>query len=273
MIGHTSGRPGRCRYRAAVPDRQMLAGALPVLAAPPDGGDAREWFIFADPDDIEHEVRADLSWLMSTWTCIFGRGCLGINADRPGDACCTHGAYYVDVADERRVRAAVKELTPELWERHGTRVQAVTDELDGEPARKTRVVEGVCVYFNRGPENYGCALHSLAVQTGRNPMDTKPYVCWQVPLRREWEDLGEGRSLTVVSEFSRDAWGDGGAELSWWCTRSALAHAGGAVPVYRTYEPELRELLGDPAYDLLRDVCDRRWTQGGTVVPLPLVER
>lgn len=241
----------------------------------------REWLVLPDPADPEHEIRADLTWLLSTWTCIFGRGCLGINDERPGDACCTHGAYYVDADDERRVKAAARELTAETWERHGTRVQAVTDELDGEPARKTRVVDDVCVYFNRGPENYGCALHALALRTGRNPMDTKPYVCWQVPLRREWDDLGGGRSRTVVSEFSREAWGEGGGDLSWWCSRSELAHGAGNEPVFRTYEPELRELLGTPAYDALREACDAKWAQGrtgpggtsGPVVRLPLVER
>ena len=234
---------------------------------------AREWLVFTDPADAEHEIRADLTWLLSTWACIFGRGCLGINEVRPGDACCTHGAFYVDTADERRVKKAVRELTPETWERHGTRVQTVTEELEGEPARKTRVIDDVCVYFNRGPENYGCALHALALRTGRSIIDTKPYVCWQVPLRREWEDVGDGRSRTVVSEFSRAAWGEGGAELSWWCSQSERAHAAGSEPVFRTYEPELRQLLGGLAYDELRARCDARWASGGAVVRLPLVER
>ncbi len=233
----------------------------------------REWLVFVDPADEGHEIRADLTWLLSTWTCIFGRGCLGINEERPGDACCTHGAYYVDADDERRVKKAVRELTPQTWERHGTRVQTVTDELDGEPARKTRVIDDVCVYFNRGPSDYGCALHALALRTGRSIMETKPYVCWQVPIRREWEDLGEERSRTEVSEFSREAWGEGGADLSWWCTRSHRAHAAGGEPVFRTYEAELRELLGDPAYDVLRLTCDARWAGGGAVNYLPLVER
>jgi hypothetical protein len=237
---------------------------------------------FADPDDPAHEIRADLTWLLSHWACIFGRGCRGVNAQRPGDACCTHGAYFVDADDERRVRAEARLLTPELWERHGTRRLFVTDELDGEPARKTAVVDEVCVFFNRDESSaaYGCALHHLATRTGRHFMATKPEVCWQVPLRREWEDLSEaeGRGAarftgrTTLGEFSREAWGEGGADLSWWCSSAHSAHAAGSRPIVVTYETELRELIGDAAYDVLREYCDQRLAQGGPVAVLPLTE-
>ena len=243
-----------------------------TLHAPP--GPPREWVSFADPDDPGHEIRADLTWLLSRWGCIFGNGCHGINDERPGDACCTHGAYFVDAADERRVRAEARALTPELWERHGTRRLFVTDELDGEPARKTAVLDDVCVFFNRDETSdaYGCALHHLATRTGRHFMATKPEVCWQVPVRREWEDLGDGASLTTISEFSRAAWGEGGADLSWWCSASASAHASTGPAVVVSYEEELRELLGDAAYELLRGYCDDRLAQGGPVGYLPLTE-
>jgi hypothetical protein len=235
--------------------------------------DAREWIVFGDPDDPRHEIRADLTWLLSSWSCIFGRGCRGINAERPGDACCTHGAYFVDAEDEKRVRAEAKKLTPETWERHGTRWLVVTDELDGEPARKTRVVDDVCVFFNRqpGPE-YGCALHHLAERTGRSILATKPEVCWQVPIRREWEDLGDGGTRTTLTVFSRAGWGEGGADLSWWCSASISAHAAGREPLIRTYADELRALIGDAAYAELARLCEARLAQGGTIAPLPLVE-
>ena len=176
------------------------------LHAPPGApASAREWVTFADPDDPAHEIRADLTWLLSHWSCIFGNGCLGVNAERPGDACCTHGAYFVDADDERRVRAETKLLSPELWERHGTRRLFVTDELDGEPARKTAVVDDVCVFFNRDERSdaYGCALHHLATRTGRHFMTTKPEVCWQVPIRREWEDLSEQGGAALRADHDR----------------------------------------------------------------------
>lgn len=249
---------------------------------------AREWIVFPDPDDPQHEIRADLTWLLSSWTCIFGRGCKGINDARPDDACCTHGAYFVDADDEKRVRTWAKRLTPATWERHGTRQLFVTDELDGEPARKTRVVDEVCVFFNRekGPD-YGCALHHLAEREGVSILETKPEVCWQVPVKREWEDLGDGATRTTITEFNRAAWGEGGADLSWWCSASELAHSANAdtthdglgavsaarpTPLVRTYAEELRALVGDAAYEELDRLCAARLAQGGPVALLPLVE-
>jgi hypothetical protein len=40
----------------------------------------------------------------------------------------------------------------------------------------------------------------------------------------------------------------------------------------RTYESELRELIGDNAYDVLIEHCEKRMVQGGPVALLPLTE-
>ncbi len=53
---------------------------------------------------------------------------------------------------------------------------------------------------------------------------------------------------------------------------AASAHAAGRDPVVATYEAELRELIGDPAYDILREHCEQRLAQGGPVALLPLTE-
>ena len=69
----------------------------------------REWFEFADPDNPEHWIRADLTWLCSHWTCVFGTpACAGIVAGRPDDGCCTHGAYLSDADDRQITEAAVR---------------------------------------------------------------------------------------------------------------------------------------------------------------------
>ena len=68
----------------------------------------REWMEFTDPANPDHVVRADLTWLLSRWTCIFGRGCHGIIEGRAGDGCCSHGAFFTDADDEKRVRAAAR---------------------------------------------------------------------------------------------------------------------------------------------------------------------
>ena len=73
-------------------------------------GGARHWVEFPDPGesgpDAQVHYRADLTWLTSNWTCIYGNGCQGIYADRPDDGCCTLGAHFSDHADQVRVEQA-----------------------------------------------------------------------------------------------------------------------------------------------------------------------
>ena len=63
----------------------------------------RQWVEFVNPDDEEEIFRVDLTWLLSSWTCIFGSGCKGIVKKRADDGCCSHGAFYAEKADEKRV--------------------------------------------------------------------------------------------------------------------------------------------------------------------------
>ena len=58
---------------------------------------AREWVEFFDPDNPEHLIAADITWLCSRWTCVFGTpACKGTVANRPDDGCCSHGAFMSD---------------------------------------------------------------------------------------------------------------------------------------------------------------------------------
>ena len=80
-------------------------------------GTPRTWVEFDDPGQDGQRLRCDLTWLTSRWTCIFGRGCPGIYADRPDDGCCTLGAHFADDEDEARVGSEVaphrkRELNP-----------------------------------------------------------------------------------------------------------------------------------------------------------------
>ncbi len=230
----------------------------------------REWVSFLDPADDEHEIRADLSFLLSRWSCIYGVGCRGI-AGRPGDGCCSHGAFFSDEADEKRVRRMARELSAEDWHRYGHRKLVDDDELEGEPARRTATVGGACVYANPpdSPMGGGCALHRMALRTGRHPLETKPDVCWQVPISRREEVADSGRRTTTVTEFSRRSWGEGGADLTWWCTEARSAHVG-ATPMWQSYGPELTALLGAAAYAQLAKLCRTR--QKGHRIELPLVK-
>jgi hypothetical protein len=219
----------------------------------------RVWVEFTDPADAGQRFRCDLTWLTSRWTCIFGSGCQGIYADRPDDGCCTLGAHFTDKDDRRRVAAVVAELGPDEWQYHdvGTATGTKddwTEKEDGE--RKTKVVDGSCIYLNRPgfPAGAGCALHQHAVLTGSQPHTAKPDVCWQLPLRRTYRtvELPDGTSYleVTITEYDRRGWGPGGHDLDWYCSGNPEAHVG-REPVYRSNAAELVELMGRAAYEEL----------------------
>jgi hypothetical protein len=233
----------------------------------------REWVEFTDPDDPENIFRCDLTWLLSRWSCIFGAGCHGITAGQRDDACCTLGAHFTDKDDRKRVRKAAAELTPDLWQLYAERRTGLF-EKDEEGRPKTRTVDGRCVFFNRADfaGGYGCALHILANRTGRAITETKPEVCWQVPVRRsfDWVDRPDDTKVlvTTITEYDRRAWGAGGHDLHWWCTSSPQAHRG-TEPVFRSYATELTELMGPAGYAELVRVCEARVAAGPLVAPHP----
>lgn len=137
------------------------------------------------------------------------------------------------------------------------------DEETEEPQRQTRRVDGACIFHNRPgfPGGQGCALHMLALREGREPLETKPDVCWQLPIRRtfEWVEQPDGEQVLVVSigEYDRRGWGPGGHDLHWWCTSAPSAHGAGK-PVYVSYRPELTELMGEAGYERLAELCEQR---------------
>ena len=221
----------------------------------------RAWVEFQDPDDETQVFKCDLTWLTSMWTCIFGTGCQGIYADRPDDGCCTLGAHFSDKDDEKRVKKWAKKLDPEHWQFHdeGRRNGIVETDEDGD--RKTRVHEGACIFLNRPgfPGGYGCALHGLALRHDTHFVETKPDVCWQLPIRRTFREveLPDGTEYTEVSigEYDRRGWGPGGHDLDWYCSGNTEAHVA-LEPVFVTHEAELVELMGREAYAELVRHCE-----------------
>jgi len=225
----------------------------------------RAWVEFVDPADDGQLFRCDLTWLTSSWTCIYGSGCAGVLEGRPDDGCCTLGAHFSEKADEKRTLRHAKELTPQTWQYHGAKKLVETDE---EGARKTRVVDGACVFLNRPgfDGGAGCALHGLALRQGVHPLETKPDVCWQLPIRRTFDRVtrtdGSEVLVVVIGEYDRRGWGPGGHDLSWYCSGNTEAHVG-REPVFRSNAPELTALMGAAGYAELARLCDQRMASGG----------
>ena len=220
----------------------------------------RAWVEFTDPAEPEQVFRCDLTWLTSRWTCIFGRGCQGIYADGPDDGCCTLGAHFADDDDERRVAEHVDQLTAQDWEKRKRGRRSGWVETDEEGARKTRVVDGACIFLNSpGFEGGGgCALHGYALRTGQHFVATKPDVCWQLPIRRTYRTVERPDDTSylevTIAEYDRRGWGPGGHDLDWYCSGNTEAHIA-TEPVYVGNETELVELMGRAAYDELARHC------------------
>ena len=229
----------------------------------------RTFVEFPDPEGTEQVYRCDLTWLTSRWQCIFGNGCEGIRADRPDDGCCTLGAHFADADDEARVGRAVARLTPADWQYAAaaaadgwTEWEPADQVAPGEtPARTTRLVDGACIFLNRPgfPGGAGCALHALAGRERRPITETKPDVCWQLPLRRQYRTVDRGDDISyleiTIGEYVRAGWGAGGHDLDWYCTSNTAAHTA-AEPLYRTAAAELTELIGASAYARLVELCE-----------------
>ncbi len=205
-------------------------------------------------DDGDTVWRFDRSFLLSRWTCIWGRGCLGI-LDEPapelGQGCCSVGAELGDQDEARRISALAATVEPSRFQHHA---EAVDGGIFSDESRTfTRVVDGACIFLNRpGFEGgAGCALHVEALATGESPIDWKPSVCWQLPIRVDWEPTGGGTEVATVRRWTRDDWGDEGETMAWCCTEGDRAYVGDR-PVVDSLADELEAVVGVEVYVQLR---------------------
>ena len=224
----------------------------------------RDWFEFPNPLDQNQIFKCDLTWLTSYWNCTFGKGCKGIDKELSDHGCCSDGAYYFDVKDERRVTAAARRLTEKNWQNYKVARKSGKfniSEVGLDKDRKTKKINKTCIFFNEKSFNeklFGCALHHLANEENLHFKDTKPDICWQLPLRRSWESRENGEKsleIVVIGEYTRDSWGAGGADLDWYCTSNTEAHTS-STPVYISQKTELIALMNEPAYGILKEKCN-----------------
>ncbi|MEX2659246.1 MAG: hypothetical protein WD232_06095 [Acidimicrobiales bacterium] len=242
------------------------------LAAP---GDLHEWLSFEDPAEARTWT-FDVTFLLSRWTCVFGRGCKGVlteDTTEQVEGCCSYGAHFTSDADRDRVDAVVATLEPSEWQHRsiGRRKGATLRDRDG--TWRTRLHDGACVLLNRpgfgaGP---GCALHVAAEARGLHHHETKPDVCWQLPLRRVDSTDELGHVTSTVREWKRRDWGEGGEDFHWWCTETDEAFIG-ETTVLASMRPELEAMVGAPIYALLLDALGDRLSST-TVLPHPAVRR
>ena len=219
----------------------------------------------------------DLTFLRSNWTCIFGAGCKGVmedDATELGHGCCSHGAHFADKADRKRVQAAISKLDDSHWQfRELAEDLGGAIEKDDEGAWVTRTHDGACIMLNRAgfTTGVGCALHFAALERGERPLDAKPEVCWQLPLRLTHHLDEVDHSTQTLREWKRRDWGEGGEEFHWWCTEGPEAFVGGAT-VLESMADEIREMVGEAVFDRLLEEVELR-DSGATPVPHPALRR
>jgi hypothetical protein len=237
----------------ATPVEMTTARAAARWKRAPAG--THEWVSFPDPEE-ERTWLFDVTFLESTWTCIFGRGCQGVltgPAPELEHGCCSYGAHFTGKKDLRRVEAAAATLRADQWQ-----LRAKARDKDGRLriAKRngageltTRLVDDACIFLNRPgfPGGAGCALHRAAVERSVPHLELKPDVCWQLPLRREDEVGEDGHVTSIVRQWDRRDWSEGGFQFHWWCTESPEAFVG-KVPVYEELRDELVALVGAKIY-------------------------
>ncbi|MGH9304359.1 MAG: hypothetical protein ACRDZ5_08110, partial [Acidimicrobiales bacterium] len=214
-----------------------------------DAGENRTWLI-------------DVTFLESHWSCIFAGGCQGVLTQRAPElvqGCCSYGAHFTDGEDVARVEAAAATLTAGQWQFRslGRRRGTVRTTRAGESV--TRLVAGACIFLNRPehPGGAGCALHRAALERSISPMELKPDVCWQLPLRREDSVAPDGHVTSTVTQWQRRNWGAGGSEFAWWCTEEPDAFRA-PEPVYRTMRGELTAMVGPEVYEAVAAYLETR---------------
>lgn len=238
-------------------------------------GDAHEWVSFDDPEE-DRTWLFDVTFLTSSWRCIYGSGCEGVltgPAAARAEGCCSYGAHFTGEEDVRRVEQAAAALTEAQWQhRERARKRGPLKQHGG--VTTTRLASGACIFLNRPgfPGGPGCALHRAALEQGVSPISTKPDVCWQLPLRREdATDEATGHVTSTVTQWDRRHWGPAGEEFHWWCTEAPEAFTS-ASAVYRSLAPELVELVGQRPYEMLAGYLADRFADR-TPLPHPVVRR
>ncbi len=241
--------------------------------------DGHRWISITD---TENDVwMFDVTFLLSRYHCIYGQGCPGIDVEpdhTEAVGCCVHGAYFVDDDDMNETFEYIKRLTAEDWQykaiadakttgkkakNHGSIRKLKTGEMT------TIVHQDACIFLNRADfaGGAGCALHSAALRHGERPIDWKPDVCWQVPIRMDVHTDDNEKDTVFIKSWDRSDWGGGGDDFHWWCIEEPEAYTA-SEPVYLNAKTELIGFVGEDIYAELVRQLDEIANQSVTPVAL-----
>ena len=219
---------------------------------------------FIEIDRGDTVWRFEREFLTSNWTCLFGNGCKGIlqeDATELNQGCCSLGAHFGDgpagQIEAMQVQAYAAMLSPTNFQffetAHDPGSTRGTLSIYGDDERThTRVVDGACIFLNRpgfdGGE--GCALHIAALESDESPTEWKPSVCWQLPLRIDWEEVDADTETATVRRWGRTDWSKHGETMAWCCTEQSEGGEAycGTEQVIDSLSEELTALAGGEVY-------------------------
>jgi hypothetical protein len=207
----------------------------------------------ATPDGVTI-YRWDVTFMLSTFTCVYGNGCKGSHG-HPDVGCCTRGAWFSSDQEIDRVFEHVKRLPDSMWQKKPkgeidkSTVFAISGkDDDGNLEYKTRVKGGACIFANNGDHEYpGCSLHSTALLNGEDPIPAKPDICNLYPVR--WlEDYDDELDVTILTIAPVDShyWNP---DQEWWCVEDPSAYSKATGPFYLRWRDELVQTVGIEAWE------------------------
>jgi hypothetical protein len=79
----------------------------------------------------------------------------------------------------------------------------------------------------------------------------KPSVCWQLPIKVDWEDGADGTEVATVRRWDRRDWGSDGETMAWCCTEGDRAYVG-TSRVIDSLADELEAIVGATVFAELR---------------------
>lgn len=161
-------------------------------------------------------------------------------------ACCLYGVW-IDRLEAREIQTNAALIIPHMEAEN----RDPGDWFDGREEPDSNAISGWTVHSTvlPDPDHYGetaciflrkdhlCALQTAALANNLHPWRFKPFYCILHPL-----DLDEQGRITLDE-----------TELMLAEPGSCLRPADHPIPLIKTFEPELRYLLGEKAYQKLRE--------------------
>ena len=76
-------------------------------------------------------------------------------------------------------------------------------------------------------------------------------MCWQLPIKVDWEPGPQGTEVATVHRWTRRDWGAEGETMAWCCTEGPSAYVGDRR-VVDSLGPELAAVVGTEVFVELR---------------------